>query len=43
VVRRRPRRADLRRRSEVHRMVIARECLKLAMQGESTRQAAGDL
>jgi alkylation response protein AidB-like acyl-CoA dehydrogenase len=29
--------------SEVHRMVIARECLKLAMQGESTRQAAGDL
>jgi acyl-CoA dehydrogenase len=29
--------------SEVHRMVIARELLKLAMQGESTRQACGDL
>ena len=29
--------------SEVHRMTMARECLKLAMQGESTRQAAGDL
>jgi acyl-CoA dehydrogenase len=29
--------------SEVHRMVIARECLKLAMQGESTKAAAGDL
>jgi acyl-CoA dehydrogenase len=29
--------------SEVHRMVIARELLKLAMQRESTRQACGDL
>ena len=29
--------------SEVHRMVIAGECLKLAMQGESTKAAAGDL
>ncbi|HEX8104153.1 MAG TPA: acyl-CoA dehydrogenase family protein [Solirubrobacteraceae bacterium] len=29
--------------SEVHRMVIARECLKLAMQGESTKAATGDL
>jgi acyl-CoA dehydrogenase len=29
--------------SEVHRMVIARECLKLAMQGESTARACGDL
>jgi acyl-CoA dehydrogenase len=29
--------------SEVHRMVIARECFKLAMQGESTKAAAGDL
>jgi len=29
--------------SEVHRMTIARECLKLAMQGESTKQATGDL
>jgi acyl-CoA dehydrogenase len=29
--------------SEVHRMVMARECLKLAGQGASTRQAAGDL
>ncbi|MDX6664244.1 MAG: acyl-CoA dehydrogenase, partial [Solirubrobacteraceae bacterium] len=29
--------------SEVHRMTIARELLKLAMQGESTRQAAGDV
>ena len=29
--------------SEVHRMTIARECLKLAMQGESTKAAAGDL
>jgi acyl-CoA dehydrogenase len=29
--------------SEVHRMVIARELLKLAMRGESTRQACGDL
>ena len=29
--------------SEVHRMVIARECLKLAMQGESTQAATGDL
>jgi acyl-CoA dehydrogenase len=29
--------------SEVHRMVIARECLKLAMQGESTVAATGDL
>ena len=28
--------------SEVHRMVIARELLKLAMQGEGTRQATGD-
>lgn len=29
--------------SEVHRMVIARECLKLAMQGRSTGAATGDL
>jgi acyl-CoA dehydrogenase len=29
--------------SEVHRMTIARECLKLAMAGESTRAATGDL
>jgi acyl-CoA dehydrogenase len=29
--------------SEVHRMVIARELLKLAMQGESTKSACGDL
>jgi len=29
--------------SEVHRMTIARELLKLAMQGESTKTAAGDL
>ena len=29
--------------SEVHRMTIARELLKLAMQGESTKQATGDL
>jgi acyl-CoA dehydrogenase len=29
--------------SEVHRMVIARECLKLAMQGQSTTAATGDL
>ncbi len=29
--------------SEVHRMTIARECLKLAMQGESTKQASGDI
>ena len=29
--------------SEVHRMVIARECLKLAMKGESTQAATGDL
>jgi acyl-CoA dehydrogenase len=29
--------------SEVHRMVIARECLKLAMQGASLAQACGDL
>ena len=29
--------------SEVHRMVIARECLKLAMQGQSTTTATGDL
>jgi acyl-CoA dehydrogenase len=29
--------------SEVHRMVIARECLKLAMQGRSTVAATGDL
>jgi acyl-CoA dehydrogenase len=29
--------------SEVHRMTIARECLKLAMQGQSTKAAAGDL
>ena len=29
--------------SEVHRMVIARECLKLAMQGQSTQAATGDL
>ncbi|MDX6640097.1 MAG: acyl-CoA dehydrogenase [Solirubrobacteraceae bacterium] len=28
--------------SEVHRMTIARELLKLAMAGESTRQATGD-
>jgi acyl-CoA dehydrogenase len=29
--------------SEVHRMVIARELLKLAMQGESTKAGCGDL
>ncbi|MEA2295463.1 MAG: Acyl-CoA dehydrogenase, C-terminal domain, partial [Solirubrobacteraceae bacterium] len=29
--------------SEVHRMTIARECLKLAMENESTKAAAGDL
>jgi acyl-CoA dehydrogenase len=29
--------------SEVHRMVIARECLKAAMQGQSTKTATGDL
>jgi acyl-CoA dehydrogenase len=29
--------------SEVHRMTIARECLKLARAGESTRAATGDL
>ncbi len=29
--------------SEVHRMVIARELLKLTMAGESTRQGCGDL
>ncbi len=29
--------------SEVHRMVIARECLKLAAQGQSTQAATGDL
>jgi acyl-CoA dehydrogenase len=29
--------------SEVHRMTIARELLKLAMQGESTKPACGDL
>jgi acyl-CoA dehydrogenase len=29
--------------SEVHRMTIARECFKLAMQGESTKAACGDL
>jgi acyl-CoA dehydrogenase len=29
--------------SEVHRMTIARELLKLAMQGESTKAATGDL
>jgi acyl-CoA dehydrogenase len=29
--------------SEVHRMVIAREMLKLALQGESVRAASGDL
>jgi acyl-CoA dehydrogenase len=29
--------------SEVHRMVIARECLKLALQGQSTKTATGDL
>jgi acyl-CoA dehydrogenase len=29
--------------SEVHRMTIAREMLKLAMQGESTKAATGDL
>jgi acyl-CoA dehydrogenase len=29
--------------SEVHRMTIARELLKLAMAGESTRQATGDV
>src|SRR3954452_16432025 len=29
--------------SEVHRMTIARELLKLAMQGESTQRATGDL
>ena len=29
--------------SEVHRMTIARELLKLAMSGESTKAATGDL
>ena len=29
--------------SEVHRMVMARELLKLALQGESTKAACGDL
>jgi alkylation response protein AidB-like acyl-CoA dehydrogenase len=29
--------------SEVHRMTIARECLKLALQGESLKAACGDL
>lgn len=29
--------------SEVHRMVMAREVLKLAVAGESTRRACGDL
>ncbi|MCW3050664.1 MAG: hypothetical protein JWO74_4948, partial [Solirubrobacterales bacterium] len=29
--------------SEVHRMVIARELLKLAMSGQSTRAGCGDL
>ncbi len=29
--------------SEVHRMTIARECLKLATQGQSTQAATGDL
>ena len=29
--------------SEVHRMTIARECPKLAMQGEPTVRATGDL
>lgn len=29
--------------SEVHRMVIARSLLKLAMQGESTKSACGEL
>src|SRR3954451_11216508 len=29
--------------SEVHRMVIARECLKLAMQGEGLAKACGDV
>jgi acyl-CoA dehydrogenase len=29
--------------SEVHRMTIARELLKLAMNGESTKQACGAL
>ena len=29
--------------SEVHRMVMARECFKLALQGESTKQATGAL
>ena len=29
--------------SEVHRMTIARELLKLAMQGESTKPACGDI
>jgi alkylation response protein AidB-like acyl-CoA dehydrogenase len=29
--------------SEVHRMTIARECLKLAMQNESTTAATGGL
>ena len=29
--------------SEVHRMVIARDMLKLAMQGESVRAASGEL
>jgi acyl-CoA dehydrogenase len=28
--------------SEVHRMTIARECFKLALQGQSTSQATGD-
>jgi alkylation response protein AidB-like acyl-CoA dehydrogenase len=29
--------------SEVHRMTIARECLKLAIQGESTKAATGEI
>ena len=29
--------------SEVHRMVIARDCLKLALEGRSLKQAAGNL
>ena len=29
--------------SEVHRMVVARDMLKLAMQGESVRAATGEL
>ena len=39
----RARRASTTAPREVHRMTIARELLKLAMQGESTKAATGDL